>query len=472
MIHPIIMSGGSGTRLWPVSRALYPKQFLKLTASGKTLLQDAALRVSDATRFFAPIIICSEEHRFIIAEQLREIDITPQAILLEPVPRSTAVVAALSARFLLEKEPEKNPLFLLLPTDHAIGDVRAFLAAVDAAAQAAVEGYLATFGIKPEAPETGYGYIKPGQALKAKGVSAIAAFVEKPDAATAKTYVQQGYLWNSGMFLFAAKQAEAELKKLQPEIVAQVGEALHKAARDLDFIRLDKDAFAKAPSISVDVGLMEKTTHAAVAAADMRWNDIGSWTALWDIAEKDKAGNAVRGDVMLSNASNSYVQSEGVLTVGLGIEDLIVVAMSDVVMVAAKDHAQEVREVVQRLKSAGRSEAQHARRVHRPWGWYESLTGGPRFQVKRIMVEAGRSLSLQMHHHRSEHWVVVAGMAKVTKNDEEKLIYENESVYLPAGTRHRLANPGKVPLMVVEVQTGTYLGEDDIVRYEDKYGRS
>lgn len=472
LIHPVIMSGGSGTRLWPVSRALYPKQFLQLT-SERSMLQESVLRVTDAARFAAPIIICSEEHRFIIAEQLRALNIAPQAILLEPVARSTAAVAALASLYVQEHDQQnKNPLFLLMPTDHVIGDVPAFLAACDQAAKAAEQGFLTTFGIRPDQPETGYGYIKPGEAVGAGPVARVAQFIEKPDAATAATYVQQGYLWNSGMFMLSAKTVLEELGKLQPDILTHVREALAKAARDLDFIRLDKAAFAAVPAISIDYGLMEKTAHAAVLPASIQWSDIGSWQSMWEQAAKDKQGNATKGDVLLQQSENCYVHSENGLTVALGMKDAVIISLDDVVMVANRNNAQDVKQVVDALKAKKRSEVQHGRRVYRPWGWYESLGEGNRFQVKRLMVNPGCKLSLQLHHHRSEHWVVVCGMGEVTRDDEQLLLYENQSIYLPAGTKHRLANPGKLPLLVVEVQSGAYLGEDDIVRLEDTYGRA
>lgn len=467
-IHPVIMSGGSGTRLWPISRALYPKQFLKL-ASQHTMLQDAVLRVRDDAQFAPPIIICAEEHRFIIAEQLRTLGITPQAIILEPMPRSTAAVAALASLHLAQAD--KDALFLLMPTDHAIGDVTAFKNACAQAALAAREGKLVTFGIRPDHPETGYGYIKPGAGLGHGSAHAIERFVEKPDKARAEDYVAQGYLWNSGIFLFGVTSVRDELTRLQPEIVARVTEALSKGTRDKDFLRLDKDAFSAVPAISLDYGLMEKTSHAAVVPVDMAWHDIGSWAAMWEFAPKDDGGNVAKGDVQLTESHNCYVHSDGPLTCTLGLTNTIVIALDDVVMVADMARAQDVKLVVDQLKSKGREEVQHARRVYRPWGWYESLGGGARFQIKRLMVNPGCRLSLQMHYHRSEHWVVVEGMGEVTRNGDTLLVYENESVYLPAGAQHRLSNPGKVPLVVVEVQSGTYLGEDDIVRLEDSYGR-
>lgn len=465
------MSGGSGTRLWPISRALYPKQFLKLTTE-HTLLQDAVLRVSDPAVFAAPIIICAEEHRFMIAEQCRELNITPHAILLEPTPRSTAAVAALAAQFLAPSKDDPDPLFLLMPTDHAVGNVPAFVKACKDAALAASDGYLTTFGVMPQHPETGYGYIKPGDSVGVASVRSIAMFVEKPDKAKAEIFVKDGYLWNSGMFLFSVRGVAEELTRWQPEIMARVHDALAKAKHDLDFIRLDKDAFAKVPSVSIDVGLMEKTRKAAVVPVDMAWNDIGSWQSMWDIAGKDGQGNVAKGDVLLEDVKNCYIHSEGRLTVALGAEHMVIITMDDVVMVADMRRAQDVKMIVDRLKSQKRQEVQHARRVYRPWGWYESLGEGERFQVKRIMVKPGSKLSLQSHHHRSEHWVVVEGTGLVTKGDEDVFIHENESIYLPVGIKHRLQNPGKLPLMVVEVQSGSYLGEDDIIRFEDTYGRA
>lgn len=407
-----------------------------------------------------------------IAEQLRELNIKPHAILLEPSPRSTAAVAAAAAQFLAPTKEDPDPLFLLMPTDHAVGNVPAFVKACKDAALAASDGYLTTFGVLPQRAETGYGYIKPGDGVGAGTVRSISLFVEKPDMAKAETFVKQGYLWNSGMFLFSVRSVVEELTRLQPEIMAKVHDSLTKAVRDLDFIRLDKDSFAKVPSVSIDVGIMEKTRKAAVVPVDMAWNDIGSWQSMWDIAKKDGQGNVATGDTLLEDSKNCYVHSDGRLTVTLGTENLVVITMDDVVMVTDMKRAQDVKLVVDKLKAKKRQEVQHARRVYRPWGWYESLGEGERFQVKRIMVNPGSKLSLQSHHHRSEHWVVVNGTALVTKGDEEIAIHENESIYLPVGTKHRLQNPGKLPLMVVEVQSGSYLGEDDIIRFEDTYGRS
>ncbi|MBI3419634.1 MAG: mannose-1-phosphate guanylyltransferase/mannose-6-phosphate isomerase [Proteobacteria bacterium] len=468
LIHPVIMSGGSGTRLWPLSRGDYPKQFLK-TGGAHSLLQEAVMRLRGGPAFAKPIVTCAEAHRFIIAEQLRALSVSPQTILLEPVPRSTAAVAALACLWLLQNTKEENPLFLLMPTDHAVGDANAFATACVQAAEAALAGYLVTFGVKPTKPEVGYGYIKPGAATgpayKAE------AFVEKPAAKTAAQYVKDGYLWNSGIFLFPAKQALKELTEYVPDVVSAAKAALDKATRDLDFVRLDKESFEKAPAISVDYALMERTKSAAVVPVNMAWSDVGSFQSLWEMGKKDADGNVIEGDAFVEDTRNSLIRSEGRLAVSLGLENTLLVALDDVVLAAPLSRAQEVKSLVEKLKKQGRAEVAHSRRVYRPWGWFESLCEGPRFQVKRLLVEPGARISLQMHHHRSEHWVVVTGSAKVRRDAEELFVYENQSVYLPAGTKHRLANPGKVPLVVIEVQSGTYLGEDDIVRFEDSYGR-
>jgi mannose-1-phosphate guanylyltransferase/mannose-6-phosphate isomerase len=468
-IHPVIMSGGSGTRLWPLSRGDYPKQFLRMNGA-YSLLQEAVLRLKKEPRFGAPIITCAEAHRFIIAEQLRSLDITPAAILLEPVARSTAAVAALACQWLIQNTKEANPLFLLMPTDHAIGNASAFTKACLEAAEAASKGHLVTFGVKPSRPETGYGYIQPGEALMGATRKAV-AFVEKPDEATAEKYVKEGYLWNAGIFLFPARTALQELQLMHPAIVAAVKEALDKSKRDLDFIRLDREGFEKAPVISVDYALMEQTKKAAVVPIDMDWSDIGTFYSLWEMSRKDGSGNAIAGDVVMEDTKNSLIRSEGRLTVTLGLENILLIAMDDVVLAADLSRAQDVKKVVERLKKQGREEIAHSRRIYRPWGWYESLCAGPSFQVKRICVEPGNRLSLQLHHRRSEHWVVVAGEAEVQRGNEQIVLKANESVYLPVGTKHRMGNTGKESLIVIEVQTGDYFGEDDIVRFEDNYGR-
>jgi mannose-1-phosphate guanylyltransferase/mannose-6-phosphate isomerase len=469
-ITPVILSGGAGTRLWPMSRESFPKQLLPL-ASDQSMLQQTAARVELATQFNPPMVICNAAHRFIVAEQLRAVDVEPRAIVLEPVGRNTAPAAAIAALMLVVDDP--NALILLLPSDHIIAKTDAFHKAVQIAAGAAAGGAMVAFGIKPERAETGYGYIHRGSAMtEHPGIYQIAEFVEKPDAATAKKYLSGGvHDWNSGMFLFSAAAYIKELERLEPEIISQCQAAIDAAATDLDFIRLDPVAFAAAPSKSIDYAVMEHTDKAAVVPAEMGWNDVGSWTALWEIGTQDSSENVLLGNVIVLDSSRSYVRSEGPLVAALGIEDLVVVATPDAVLVLPRDRAQDVKTIVDELKSRGRDEAIAHPRVYRPWGFYQTLHDGERFQVKRITVNQGASLSLQMHHHRAEHWIVVNGAALVRNGNEEFTLKENESTYIPPTTLHRLSNPGKVPLNLIEVQSGSYLGEDDIVRYEDDYGR-
>jgi mannose-1-phosphate guanylyltransferase/mannose-6-phosphate isomerase len=468
-IVPVILSGGAGTRLWPLSRELYPKQLLPLL-SEKSLLQETAGRVHGAS-FAAPLIVCNDEHRFIIAEQLRQLQITPRAIVLEPVARNTGPAVTAAAQMLAAQD--QDALMLVLPSDHSIQDVAAFHKAVATAASAARTGRLVTFGITPERAETGYGYIKRGAPLDGiAGAYAIERFVEKPDAKTAEGYLAEGkWSWNSGMFLFPARLFLDEVRRFEPAMAAAVADSVGSSNRDLDFTRLAKDGFARAAAKSVDYAVMEKTDKAAVVPAALGWSDVGAWSALWEIGQKDKAGNVVVGDVIAQDTANSYLRSDRMLLATLGIQDAVVVATSDVVLVASKDRVQDVKKVVEQLKAKNRSEAVSHPIVYRPWGSYESIDVGPRHQVKHIVVKPGHKLSLQKHQHRAEHWVVVSGVARVTRDEDILTLRENMSTYLPVGCVHRLENPGPGPLHLIEVQSGGYLGEDDIIRLEDTYGR-
>ncbi|MCU1044147.1 mannose-1-phosphate guanylyltransferase/mannose-6-phosphate isomerase [Stenotrophomonas maltophilia] len=464
-IQPVILSGGSGTRLWPLSREAYPKQFLPL-AGELTMLQATWQRVAPlAAR--GPLVIANEEHRFVAAEQLQQVGAEPAAIILEPVGRNTAPAIAVAA--LEATRDGADALLLVLPSDHVITDEAAFRSAVQAAASAADAGKLVTFGIVPTGPETGYGYIK---AADGQGVRAVERFVEKPDLETATGYVSSGqYYWNSGMFLFKASRYLQELERFQPEMLASSRQAWQQARRDADFTRLDRDAFTAVPSDSIDYAVMEKTADAVVIPLDAGWNDVGSWTALRDVSQQDGDGNAHQGDVIAIDCRNTYAYAQRLVAM-VGLDDVIVVETDDAVLVGKADRMQEVKTVVAQLKAEGRSEATWHRKVYRPWGAYDSIDNGERFQVKRITVKPGGTLSLQMHHHRAEHWIVVSGTAEVTRGSEVILLSENQSTYIPLGVTHRLRNPGKLPLELIEVQSGSYLGEDDIVRFEDTYGRN
>ena len=456
------MAGGSGTRLWPLSRAAHPKQFLSLHGED-TMLQATVKRLSGLD-IEASITICNEEHRFFVAEQLREID-KLGSIILEPVGRNTAPAIALAALTV-----EDDPLLLVLAADHVIQDEIAFNAAVMRAVPLAEAGKLVTFGIVPSEPHTGYGYIKRGKDI-GKGFE-VDMFVEKPSSDVAQDYLLSGdYYWNSGMFLFRASNYLAELKKFRSDILEQCQRSVMDVKTDLDFLRIDKDMFESCPAESVDYAVMEKTSHAVVVPMDAGWSDIGSWSSLWDISEKDSEGNSTHGDVILHNTRNSYVRSDNKLLAVIGVDDLVVVSTKDALLVAHKDSVQDVKLVTETLKAKARSEWELSREVYRPWGKYDSIDIGERYQAKRITVMSGAKLSVQMHHHRSEHWVVVSGTARVRNGDKTFLLSENESTYIPAGVIHSLENPGKVDLELIEIQTGTYLGEDDIVRFEDNYGR-
>ena len=469
-IHPVVLCGGSGSRLWPMSRQMFPKQFLPL-AGDRTMLQEALARVAGPT-FAAPIVVANAEHRFIIAEQLRLAKVTAEAIILEPSGRNTAPAAGIAA--LAALAIDADALVLVMPSDHVILDDDAFLAAIEAASVAARAGALVTFGIAPTYPETGYGYIRASTGLDgAAGVLRVERFVEKPDKATAEAYLAEGgYYWNAGIFLFSASAFLSELERLRPNILVACQDALAKGKSHGDFVMLDAQSFAACAAESIDYAVMEHTDRAAVVPVSMGWNDVGAWPALWDLGKRDGAGNVVHGDVMLHDAHDCYVRSEqGVLTAVVGVEDIVVVVTDDAVLVTSRSRAQDVKIIVDRLKSEGRPQHLFHSIVYRPWGSFRSIDLGPRFQVKQITVNPGANLSLQMHHHRAEHWIVVEGTAKVTRGDETTLLHENQSTYIPLGVVHRLENPGKLPLRVIEVQSGSYLGEDDIVRLEDSFGR-
>lgn len=467
MLVPVILSGGAGTRLWPLSRELYPKQLLPLIGR-HTMLQETVRRLTglDAA---APTVVSNEAHRFLVAEQLREIGCTPRAIVLEPKGRNTAPAIALAAHAALAAD-EGDSLLLVLPADHVIRDVAAFHQAIEIGSAAARDGALAAFGIVPTAPEIGYGYIRRG-ALQA-GVYRIAEFVEKPDVARAQSYLASGeYYWNSGMFMFRARRYLEELEKFAPDIASVCRTSFARATRDLDFTRIDAGVFESCRSESIDYAVMEKTADAVVIPLDAGWSDVGSWASLHEVCDKDEQGNTLRGDVIVEDTRDSYIYSESRLVATVGLRDHVVVETKDAVLVAPKDRVQEVKKLVARLKADRRYEHALHREVFRPWGSYDSIDSGQRFQVKRLVVRPGGVLSLQMHHHRAEHWVVVSGTASITRGEDTFLLEENQSTYIPIGIRHRIENPGRIPLHIIEVQSGGYLGEDDIVRLEDRYGR-
>lgn len=481
-VQPVILCGGSGTRLWPLSREQYPKQLLALNGD-LTLLQATVRRMDGFTAApAAPVVVCNEDHRFLVAEQLREIGVGARSILLEPVGRGTAPALTLAA---LNPAADDDPVLLVMPSDHVILERQAFREAIEHGAALAAEGYVVTFGVPPTAPETGYGYIRAGARLNPGGGPAahlIHSFVEKPDAATARRYCASGrYLWNSGIFAMRASAWIEAIGRFRPEILAACERAQLQGTWDADFYRVDKKAFAECPQDSIDYAVMERleaepasasAPRAAVVRLEAGWSDVGAWSALWDIGAKDDSGNVIHGDVCIVDTRNALLIAQHRLLACVGLEDVVVIETADAVMVAHKDKAQDVKQVVMRLKSQGRQECLNHRKVYRPWGSYDGVDCGERFQVKRIIVNPGASLSLQMHHHRAEHWVVVRGTAKVTRGEEVFLLSENQSTYIPLGVKHRLENPGKLALEIIEVQSGAYLGEDDIVRFEDSYGRT
>ena len=464
---PVILSGGAGTRLWPLSREMYPKQLLALT-SRQTMLQETALRLAGVADASAPIVVCNEAHRFTVAEQIRAIGIGAAAILLEPAGRNTAPAVALAA--LAALQIESDAVLIVAPADHVIRDARAFQRAAAVAAAQAEQGKLVTFGIVAHAPETGYGYIRrgagPGPAYP------VAEFIEKPPLDLASQFVASGdYYWNSGMFVFAAARYLEELRAFAPDILEAATAAFRAAKSDLDFVRIDKAAFEKCRGESIDYAVMEKTRAAVVLPLDAGWSDVGSWSSLFDALPADEDGNVLQGDVLVHDTHDCYVQSTSRLVAAVGMDDHVIVETKDAVLVAPKERVQDVKELVALLKKSGRPESALHREVFRPWGSYDSIDAGERFQVKRLTVKPGGVLSLQMHHHRAEHWIVVSGTARVTRDGKTFLLSENESTYIPVGATHRIENPGKVALHLIEVQSGSYLGEDDIVRFEDNYGR-
>jgi len=468
MVIPIIMAGGSGSRLWPLSRQLNPKQFLPLVDTKQSMLQ-ATIQRLDGLDVARPCLICNEQHRFLAAEQLRQLDVEQARVLLEPIGRNTAPAIALAALQALQEADD--PVLLVLAADHLIQDVPAFHASIRAALPLAANGKLVTFGIVPTHPETGYGYIEKGDHV-GDGGFAVSRFVEKPDLATAGDYLSSGnFFWNSGMFMFRARRYLQELECFRPEILSACRMALEGGKQDMDFIRVDADVFSACPEDSIDYAVMEKTTDAVVVPLDAGWSDIGSWSALWDVGSKDGEGNVFIGDVIEHTTHNTYVHAESRLVATVGVDDLVIVETKDAVLVASREKVQDVKKIVERIKADARHEHMNHRQVYRPWGVYDSIDTGHRYQVKRITVQPGAKLSVQMHHHRAEHWIVVSGTAKVTNGDKTYLVTENQSTYIPIGQIHALENPGVIPLELIEVQSGSYLGEDDIVRFEDQYGR-
>lgn len=468
-IIAVVLSGGTGSRLWPLSRELTPKQFLPLAASGNTLLQDTLLRLNGVVNE-KPMIICNHEHRFIVAEQLREIGIEKAQIVLEPVGRNTAPAVAVAALHALQQQ--KDAILIILPADHNIGNPKNFHDALQIAVEYASMDHLVTFGITADKPETGYGYIKAGKSLAGNHVYQIEKFIEKPTSEKAAEYIQEGhYYWNSGMFVFKASRYLEELAKFAPAMLTAVKQAYSEEEKDLDFIRLNPKTFANCPADSVDYAVMEHTQNGVVVPVNCQWSDIGSWSALWESETQDADGNVKRGDVITSEVKNSYLRAEERMLVAVGLEDMVVVETPDAILVAHKNKSQHVKKIVEHLNQTKREQAINHKRVYRPWGSYETLVEGERYKVKRIVVKPGASLSLQSHRHRSEHWVIVTGVAEVTNGNQVTTLIHDQSTYIPLQTKHRLRNPGTTVLELIEVQSGEYLGEDDIVRYEDCYGR-
>lgn len=463
MLLPVIMAGGSGTRLWPLSRTLYPKQFLSLT-NEQTMLQDTVVRLQ-GLEHQAPVMICNEEHRFIVAEQLRQRHFDHSGIILEPAGRNTAPAIALAA--LHATAQGDDPLLLVLAADHVIQNQANFIQAVQQAIPQAAAGKLVTFGIVPHAPETGYGYIRQGKPVSAEAYQ-VAAFVEKPDLATAEAYLaSKEYYWNSGMFMFRASRYLEELAAHRPDILAACRQAMQGVHHDLDFLRLNEAAFLACPDDSIDYAVMEKTKDAVVVPMDAQWSDVGSWSALWEVNDKDQDGNAIRGDVLTTQTRNSYIYAQHKLVSTVGVDDLVIVETKDAVLVANKNNVQDVKSIVSQLKAANRSEHLQHREAYRPWGSHDAISDGERFHVKKVTVKPGQRTTTQIHYHRAEHWVVVSGTAKVRNGEQTFLVTENESTYIPIGAPHSLENPGKVPLELIEVRTGAYLEEDDVIRIED-----
>ncbi|MEN8212577.1 MAG: mannose-1-phosphate guanylyltransferase/mannose-6-phosphate isomerase [Thermodesulfobacteriota bacterium] len=470
MIIPIILAGGSGTRLWPLSRELYPKQLIDIY-NENTMLQNTISRLNGLENIGSPIVVCNEEHRFMTAEQLRKINVDPKAIILEPVGRNTAPAIAIAA--LKAMENSEDPILLILPADHVIEKISQFHDAVLSGLEYAQQDNLITFGIVPDSPEIGYGYIKQGELLKEnREISKIQSFVEKPDLETAKKYLDSGsYTWNSGMFMFKASAIINELENHTPEILEPCRKAISTGTQDLDFFRLNQKDFQNIPSDSIDYAVMEKTSKGVVIPLDAGWNDMGSFDALWQTGEKDSNQNVLKGNVLTHDVKETYINSEKSLIAAVGLEKFVIVETKDAVFISPRDRVQDVKKIVKQLKDQNRSEAVNHSKVYRPWGSYETIDIEPRFQVKRITVKPGAKLSLQKHFHRAEHWTVVSGSAVITKGEDQMLLQEDQSTYIPLGTKHRLENPGKIPLELIEVQSGSYLGEDDIVRYDDVYGR-